>query len=335
MSDPPRYDCWKHVSKTYSFSDCVDECIFRGATRRCNCRLLITNQRDPNGRPYPPCTPYEQKTCFNPEVSASMKNPAYFNECKAKCKQPCDYWTYQPTISYAKFPAKTFFEYIPDGNEKEWSQYIILDIFYEKLEYTIIKHYESMPNVTFIANLGGQVGLWIGGSILSIAQVVCFMGNLLKIGFNKLRQLHRHCGNEQKPKTTNGMLKTSGYDSPTFDSKPLGYFAQNSSQRLISSGPEEFWQLRRSRTESELLSLSQQHNNSNISPVPEFNNSFDEGLTMPFSGEDTLVHRNSTANDNSRTVNGYFTAYVWYEFNVLIYLLSFTTNVCQVAFKHI
>lgn len=199
MNDYPRYECWKHVSPSYSYTDCVDQCVLRNATLQCHCRSLLGS----SSRKFQLCSPKMLTSCFIPHVRMSTSkslNPHYFADCKAKCKQPCDYWTYQPTISYAKFPANSLYDYITDGtSEEEFARYIILDIFYEKLEYTIIKHYESMPNVTFIANLGGQVGLWVGGSILSIAQVICFLIGSVKILLHqKLRKIPSANGNCQR-----------------------------------------------------------------------------------------------------------------------------------------
>lgn len=169
MNDPPRYSCMDDTPAEYSPSSCLDECIFEHSINICNCRMLVVKSHG-----VPACTPWMQTECFLRSFLNMSKDwrRGKFDQCRERCKQPCDYWSYQPTISYANFPSTSFYEYLgPDELESEWSRYVILDVFYEKLEYTTIKHHHSVLSVTLMANIGGQVSLWIGGSILSLAQV--------------------------------------------------------------------------------------------------------------------------------------------------------------------
>lgn len=52
---------------------------------------------------------------------------------------------------------------------------IILDVYFEKLEYTMVKHYRAMSVHGFIANLGGHYSLWLGGSIITLVQFLVFV----------------------------------------------------------------------------------------------------------------------------------------------------------------
>lgn len=81
----------------------------------------------------------------------------YFYRCRQRCTPRCSYHQYASLISYSKFPSDDARRFTV--SEAEWVRMkntIIIDIYYEKLEYTLIKHYRAMTIHGFIANLGGQ-----------------------------------------------------------------------------------------------------------------------------------------------------------------------------------
>jgi hypothetical protein len=75
----------------------------------------------------------------------SMHLSFHLQQCKLKCKQPCTYWQYQKSVSYARFPSDGARFFVT--NDTEWSnlhQTIILDVFYTMLEHTVIRHVRTM-----------------------------------------------------------------------------------------------------------------------------------------------------------------------------------------------
>lgn len=180
INDPPRFECVSPVIEGYSQSTCVDDCFFERAAKACRCRIITMTYHH-----FRLCTPAQMSNCIFP--SLKMYPPKSFAHCKDMCKQSCDYWSFQPTVSYADFPSSTLFTYVRESNDSDWSRLIIVDIFLQKLEYAVIKHYNSMPYVSFMANLGGQLGIWTGASILSVAQCICFIASVAKIICQKLQ----------------------------------------------------------------------------------------------------------------------------------------------------
>ncbi len=78
--------------------------------------------------------------------------------CKERCQPPCNYWEYSGSLSYANFPSPLARELVED--EREWRQLqntIVIEMFFEHLEYTLIKHENSQTPNSFIAQIGGQV----------------------------------------------------------------------------------------------------------------------------------------------------------------------------------
>jgi len=66
-----------------------------------------------------------------------------------------------------------------------------VDIFFEELNYEVISEEASYELVNFVSDLGGSLGLWIGMSVLSFAEIfellllICLtLGRKLKRGSN-------------------------------------------------------------------------------------------------------------------------------------------------------
>lgn len=66
-----------------------------------------------------------------------------------------------------------------------------MDIFFEELNYEVISEEASYELVNFVSDLGGSLGLWIGMSVLSFAEIfellllICLtLGRKLKRGSN-------------------------------------------------------------------------------------------------------------------------------------------------------
>lgn len=173
MNDPPRYECLDHKIDNYSHVACLDACPFEIAQNKCGCShpgaSYVTN--------LPSCTAYEMFTCV---MSPSNFLVDRMERCRKRCLPRCNYWQYAAQLSYTTFPSKDA-ENLTSSKE-QWEKMknsIILDVYYERFEYTVIKHYPAMTVHSFIANVGGQYSLWLGGSILTLIQVVVFFTQYL------------------------------------------------------------------------------------------------------------------------------------------------------------
>lgn len=111
----------------------------------------------------PVCRPAEILLCGYKALSQKMQNDSNFTVgCRSRCQGRCRYWQYHPTVSYANFPTEndmwlgdSRFEGFNEANVSRWRESeIILEIFFEKLEFTKIKHFPTMTLYNFVANLG-------------------------------------------------------------------------------------------------------------------------------------------------------------------------------------
>lgn len=74
-----------------------------------------------------------------------------------------------------------------------------LNIFYEELNYETITEERSYELANFVSDLGGSLGLWIGMSVLSFAEVLEL---LLLIGYALFRKFRRKL---------NGKIRSSSF----------------------------------------------------------------------------------------------------------------------------
>lgn len=164
---PPRYRCVEEEEENYVPEQCIDQCVFDLPQRYCNCSHLTSTQHR-----LAACTPYQLYSCLYKQVEL-LRNTTVFRACRQKCRPPCTYWEYYPTVSYAYFPGEAHIDY---HGLADMRGHVVLNVFYERLEYPVVKHVPAMSVPQFVANLGGQLGLWVGGSVLTLAQMLIFLG---------------------------------------------------------------------------------------------------------------------------------------------------------------
>lgn len=172
MNDPPRYECVMADDDNYSQMACLDRCPWEHAQNMCGCSHPAAS--------YPSkllsCTTSEVFGCLLKTFPNQTFIDNLLASCRRKCKPRCKYWQYAAAISYAKFPLQQANKFA--AVDDEWSKMqnsIILDVYYERSEYTVIKHFSAMTVHSFIANIGGQYSLWLGGSILTLIQLFVFL----------------------------------------------------------------------------------------------------------------------------------------------------------------
>uniref|UniRef100_A0AC35FJ00 Uncharacterized protein n=1 Tax=Panagrolaimus sp. PS1159 TaxID=55785 RepID=A0AC35FJ00_9BILA len=125
-----------------------------------------------------------------------------FQHCKSVCKDPCKYWKYSKTLSTVNLSLEQAKPFITNYSEtsQDLKNMIILEIFYTSLDYTVIKHMVAMTPSSFIAQLGGQFSLWIGGSMVSVVQFIIYIcggsfSHFYRKYIHRPKAQHRKCRN--------------------------------------------------------------------------------------------------------------------------------------------
>ncbi|CAI9162644.1 unnamed protein product, partial [Rangifer tarandus platyrhynchus] len=149
----------------YSITACRIDCETRYIVENCNCRMVHM----PGDAPF--CTPEQHKECAEPALGLLAEKDS--NYCL--CRTPCNLTRYNKELSMVKIPSKTSAKYLEkkfNKSEKYISENIlVLDIFFEALNYETIEQKKAYEVAALLGDIGGQMGLFIGASILTILEL--------------------------------------------------------------------------------------------------------------------------------------------------------------------
>lgn len=104
---------------------------------RCGYCSYVTER---NRRNRTVCDPIQMLTCTYIYLDEHGKQDEAY--CRERCFPPCQYWTYTPTVTYSK---------VADAEDSEW---VFLDVYFDRMSYTLLKHRPSMTMDNFVADVG-------------------------------------------------------------------------------------------------------------------------------------------------------------------------------------
>ncbi|CAH1782298.1 unnamed protein product, partial [Owenia fusiformis] len=158
------------------------------------------------------------------KVMESLGDPEVLNKCK--CKEPCVNTNYVKTISQAVWPSdynqKRFFiesinmsdpthratklfeglglDNITEG-EKEMIQknFLRFNVYFESLQVETTSQVEDYPASTLISEIGGNMGFFVGISIITLMEMLTLTGAIILYCF---KDLIIKCGQSNKTKVS-------------------------------------------------------------------------------------------------------------------------------------
>nr|XP_018667320.2 acid-sensing ion channel 5 [Ciona intestinalis] len=160
----------------YTLNACLKQCYDTLIQQTCNCRgpLMEYNYED-----VVECTPIQVLNCTAPVRYAIESS---YTPQKCGCYQPCNEVKYQTTLSYSSFNPKhsEFFEKgmnLSSGYLSENS--VGISVYFDALSVT--KHVESkaITESALLSDIGGQLGLWVGVSVVTLFELLQFLTRLL------------------------------------------------------------------------------------------------------------------------------------------------------------
>ncbi len=124
--------------------------------------------------------------------------------CKNECPLECDSVNYDTSYTSSKFSKKRllknikrnfFKQYFNDLaknlTEEDLDRVTIITIYYSDFSYKSIIEIPKMDFIDLIANIGGNLGLFIGVSFLSFAEIIELILEIFIILCRKKKQLNR------------------------------------------------------------------------------------------------------------------------------------------------
>uniref|UniRef100_A0A8D3E590 Acid-sensing ion channel 1 n=1 Tax=Scophthalmus maximus TaxID=52904 RepID=A0A8D3E590_SCOMX len=176
---PPWGDCKatpmdSDFFSSYSITACRIDCETRYLVENCNCRMVHM----PGDAPY--CTPEQYKECADPALDFLVERDNDY----CVCETPCNLTRYGKEMSFVKIPSKASAKYLAKKFNKT-EQYIadnilVLDIFFEALNYETIEQKKAYELAGLLGDIGGQMGLFIGASILTILELFDYLYEVIK-----------------------------------------------------------------------------------------------------------------------------------------------------------
>uniref|UniRef100_A0A8D2IQ26 Bile acid-sensitive ion channel n=2 Tax=Varanus komodoensis TaxID=61221 RepID=A0A8D2IQ26_VARKO len=157
--------------ESYSTYGCLQECKAQHILQQCGCLpfLLPGNGPECDLEKFYNCV---SPTLYNMEIMGSCSVGTY----NSTCPVPCEETDYPTTISYSTFASEKSLKFLSTKLKKS-SDYIrnnlvYIDIKYHDLNYKMTKQQKALSVSELLADVGGQLGLFCGASMITIIEIV-------------------------------------------------------------------------------------------------------------------------------------------------------------------
>lgn len=173
----------KTFNVNYSSTACKESCLAKHQFSHCGCmeyRFPVDKE--------PVCNITEKTviSCLNKLQKMYRNNEL---NCSSSCPPPCRQEEFKVSTSYAVWPSERYEDYYQAELEKRgkfvWADVgsyrknvLKVQVFYEELNVETITEERSYELADFASDIGGQLGLWIGFSVLTIAEFLEFFALL-------------------------------------------------------------------------------------------------------------------------------------------------------------
>lgn len=92
------------------------------------------------------------------------------------CEQECSSEEYASTLSYASFPATMYMkELAPNNSSTNKQNLVALEVYFEDLVVQLVDEQPAYDAFRLIADIGGQLGLFLGVSLLSVTEFLTWL----------------------------------------------------------------------------------------------------------------------------------------------------------------
>ena len=183
---------------TYTQDQCFSLCIQRTINAKCNCSDLRFMDLKPNQNH---CLKLSQLSCSNAAYSKLIDSD-FQEECTSFCPLECETNKLDFAVSTSRFPNIQYANLLSaldiitnsfdidnttDHQELLEKNTLAINVYYNDLEYTQVEEERANDIVDFFTSLGGNIGLFIGVSILSVFEIMEFLVEAFIIVYSALK----------------------------------------------------------------------------------------------------------------------------------------------------
>ncbi|XP_015264107.1 PREDICTED: acid-sensing ion channel 3 [Gekko japonicus] len=192
---PPWGDCKSGPIESdffpnYSMAACRIDCETRYLAENCNCRMVhMPGQGVAVGLLHSPGG-----------VGGDFLVEKDSEYCR--CQTPCEMVRFSKELSVVKIPSKASAKYLAKKYNRS-EQYIrenllVLDIFFEALSYETIEQKKAYEVAGLLGDIGGQMGLFIGASLLTVLEIFDYLYEVLREKVLGLYQSRKQAGGSDR-----------------------------------------------------------------------------------------------------------------------------------------
>lgn len=133
--------------------------------------------------------------------------------CSSRCPSPCRDRQFEFTMSMSKWPSEQFKEQLirrlgkmnsqfldEDRKEKSEDTLAKLEIYFKDLVYEQVEQQKAYETENLISDIGGQLGLWLGLSAITIGELIEFFVSLFRLITARMIRPKKEC--DKHPITT-------------------------------------------------------------------------------------------------------------------------------------
>lgn len=180
---------------SYSAAACANDCFYTQIAHACNC--VISDEYAADRQPYQsfPLCRIKDMCCVLAQQTTAVSCP---------CLPSCNSTFYQLTTSYSTFPANFF---AAESLKDAGNDLLTTNIFYESLSINEQVTSSSYNVVSLLSDIGGQLGLFLGISIISLIEFLFWVVDETKdrcfgVSEKKLKTLLRRGDNKESSAST-------------------------------------------------------------------------------------------------------------------------------------
>ncbi|XP_050401796.1 degenerin-like protein asic-1 [Patella vulgata] len=200
--EPPHADCatkgliediyMKNLKTNYSKLSCMKTCYQMLIMEECNCSnptLYVENIENV-------CNMTNNTIAWCAQNIKTTRQADY-KACDAKCPQACYEQRYEKSISMAAWPSSSYENQLTRRVESSSSnfrgyskldstEFVKLRVYFQELVFKRIEDKKSYESMNLISDIGGQLGLWLGLSAITIGELCSFLLLVCRVVYRKM-----------------------------------------------------------------------------------------------------------------------------------------------------
>ncbi|XP_072171082.1 acid-sensing ion channel 1-like [Diadema setosum] len=169
--EAPEGDCKNKTLKyfdTYGHSECLLECATDFYILHCNCSTIVKTEA-------PQCSIYKYLSCILPT------HELFLQTAPCRCPRPCFSRRYSASVSSLKFPSSLWAN-VYSGRFSENASHFrenlcAMSVYMKDLSIRQVRQHLDYSFFSLLSDVGGALGLWLGGSVLTFFEVLDLIGH--------------------------------------------------------------------------------------------------------------------------------------------------------------